>query len=78
MKLKLSLEVWRSGDLDKSAASHLLPVGVPLDVTSHNVDQVGLGVDFAHEAAESPPEPAAGHKFSVSPFITSWRIFCWT
>lgn len=36
---------------------YLLSIGVPQDVTSHNVDDVGFWVDFAHEAAEPPPEP---------------------
>lgn len=36
---------------------YLLSVGVPQDVTSHDVDEVGLGVQLAHEAAESLPEP---------------------
>lgn len=39
----------------------LLSVGVPQDVTSHNVDQVGLWVDFTHETTEPPPEPEQRH-----------------
>lgn len=35
---------------------YLFPIGVAQDVASHYVDQVGFWVDFAHEAAEPPPE----------------------
>lgn len=38
---------------------YLLSVGVAQDVASHYVDEVGLWVDFTHEATQSPPEPEA-------------------
>lgn len=38
-------------------SAYLLPIGVAQDVASHYVDEVGLWVEFSHEATEPPPEP---------------------
>ncbi len=35
---------------------YLLSVGVAQDIASHYVDEVGLWVDFTHEATKPPPE----------------------
>lgn len=64
---------------------YLLSIGVAQHVASHYVDEVGLRVDFAHEAAEPLPESAGrrelrlhGPAFSPSFSLLSVRFIITT
>lgn len=44
---------------DTSKDSYLFSISTSQHIAAHNVDEVGLWVQLAHQPAESPPEP--GH-----------------
>lgn len=43
--------------MDVWLQTHLLSISASQHITTHDVDQVGLRVQFAHQPAEAPPEP---------------------
>lgn len=48
---------------DTSKDSYLFSISTSQHIAAHNVDEVGLWVQLAHQPAESPPEP--GHTGEV-------------